>query len=338
MGSNTVSQIYLRDLQTSTTTLISKTAPAGEPGNGESSEPVLAGGDGCEVAFESAATNLYPGANTSAPQIYLTDICSTPASTILVSRADGAQGAPLSEGGEVPLPLGASANGRDILFAATLDAHSTGAIAKKHLYLRDLDTGHTTLIDRASGLEGEAANQSPEAGAISATGCRVAFVTRATNLTAQAPPLSEPFETYIRQLAACQIPAGEDHEQATEPGKAGEQPNASGQPNPTTATTTSALPALRHNVVCVVPAMRALKLAAIIRTLHAAHCTLGRIAHHYNAIPKGELVEQSLHLGTIRPAGTNINIWLSKGRHHKQRAHRRKCLSQNRDSSEGCNS
>jgi WD40-like Beta Propeller Repeat len=322
MGANTFSQVYLRNLRTDRTTLLSRTAPNGEPGSGESGEPVLAGNDGCEVAFESAATNLYPAAKTSTPQIYLTDLCSKPASTTLVSRADGPEGAPLGEGGEVPVPLGASADGRYILFAATLQAHGMGTAAKKHLYLRDLDAGHTTLIDRARGPEGEVANQQPEAGAISTNACRVAFATRATNLAAQAPPLSDPFETYIRQLAGCQPPVEEHHEQARETGKGGEQPNTSGQPNGTTATTTPAQPTSGHNDACVVPAMRGLKLAAIKRALHAAHCRLGRIAHHYSAIHKGGLVEQSLHQGTIRPAGTKVNLWLSEGDHRTRPASR----------------
>jgi hypothetical protein len=207
MESNTASQVYLRDLQTNTTTLISKT-PAGEPGNESSKEPILAGADGCEVAFQSAATNLYlyEGKAPSAPQIYLTDLCSTPVSTTLVSRADGEDGAPVGEGGGVT-NLGASADGRYVLFEASLDAHGTGSDAENRLYVRDLSTGHTTLVDRASGAEGELANKQAQQGeisaAISASGCRVAFVTSATNLTEPGPPLNDPFETYMRNLAPC---------------------------------------------------------------------------------------------------------------------------------------
>jgi hypothetical protein len=326
MEANAVSQVYLRDLQTDTTTLLSKTAPTeaaptGEPGDQESGEPILVGNDGCDVAFESAATNLDPAAYTSAPQIYLTDRCSTPASTALVSRTDGAQGAPLGEGGAVPLPLGASANGRYILFAATLQAHGTGTATEKHLYVRDLHTRLTTLIDRASGSEGEVANQEPEGAAISASGCRVSFVTRATNLAEPKPPLNEPFETYIRQLAPCQSPTEEEHHEETKEASNGsEQPNTGGQPNDTTApiTTTWAQPASGPSAACTVPALRGLELTALKRALRAAHCRLGRIAYHYNTIPKGELVEQSLHQGTIRPAGTKINIWLSLGHQRKR--------------------
>ena len=207
MESNTVSQVYLREVQTNTTTLVSKT-PAGEPGNESSEEPILAGEDGCEVTFQSAATNLYlyEGKAPSAPQIYLTDLCSTPVSTTLVSRADGEDGAPVGEGGGVT-NLGASADGRYVLFEAALDAHGTGSAAENRLYVRDLGTGRTTLVDRASGAEGALANEQAQQGeisaAISANGCRVAFVTRATNLTEPGPPLNDPYETDVRNLALC---------------------------------------------------------------------------------------------------------------------------------------
>ncbi|HEV3323699.1 MAG TPA: choice-of-anchor D domain-containing protein [Solirubrobacteraceae bacterium] len=215
MQSNTAAQVYLRDLQTGTTTLVSKTAPTdaapdGEPGNESSEEPILVGVDGCEMAFKSAATNLYlyEGKPVPNPQVYLTDLCSTPVSTTLVSRADGEDGAPVGEGGGVT-NLGASADGRYILFEAILDAHGTGPATHTHLYVRDLRTGDTTLVDRAGrssigGAEGEVADQGPaEGGVISANGCRVAFATRAANLFEPGPPLSEPFETYIRNLAPC---------------------------------------------------------------------------------------------------------------------------------------
>jgi hypothetical protein len=334
MKANTALQVYLRDLQTNTTTLLSET-PAGEPGNESSEEPILADNDGCNVAFQSAATNLYPEAKAAAQQIYLTDLCSTSPSIKLVSRADGEDGAPVSEGGGVTA-LGASSDGRYILFEATFDPHGTGSVGERRLYVRDLGTGHTTIVDRASGVEGALANSQPEQGAmsaaISANGCRVAFVTRATNLAEPKPPVNEPFETYVRQLAPCEPPAKEDHQRTeethgseevgkgTNPGD--EQPNTAGLPHTIADTTVGANPAVA-NTECVVPEMRGLKLPAVKRALHAAHCTLGRIAHHYNLVLRGRLVEQSLHQGTIRPAGTKVDIWLSLGRHYKRHTLRR---------------
>jgi Tol biopolymer transport system component len=330
MEANAATQIYVRDLQTDTTTLISKTAatesaPAGEPGDESSEHSILVGNAGCEVAYESAATNIYlqEGKAPSTPQVYLTDACSTPLATTLVSRADGEDGAPAGEGNAViPTPVGASADGRFILFAAFSEL--TGEVANSastHLYLRDLESGQTTLLDRASGADGAPAFSNPEGGSISANGCRVAFVTASPNLTEPAPPLGNPLETYIRQLAPCQPPAREEHpEEPIAAGTTGGQTNASGQAATEAARATTTTPPSDD---CVVPAMRALDLSAVKRQLNAAHCALGHIVHHYSTIIKGGLVEQSLHQGTVRPAGTRVNIWLSLGHHHGRRKRRR---------------
>lgn len=210
MAANAVSQVYLRDLQTDTTTLVSKTAPsgaapAGEPGNGSSEGGTLVGTDGCGVAFDSEASNLYSfeGQPVSTPEVYLTDLCSTPPHTTLISRADGETGAPADAGNATtPRLFGPSADGRYILFSATASLLGEVSNHPTQLYLRDLQTGHTTLVARASGPSGEAANSNPKGSAISANGCRVVFATDATNLSKPEPPNGQR-ETYVRQLAAC---------------------------------------------------------------------------------------------------------------------------------------
>jgi hypothetical protein len=210
MQANTVSQIYLRDLQSDTTTLVSRSAPsetlsAGEPGDSTSEVGILVGTGGCEVAFDSEADNLYSfeGKPVSTPQVYITNMCSTPVSTTLVSRANGVNGAPAGEGNSAtPRVFGASANGGYILFSALGSLLSEDTNTSEHLYLRDLDAGETTLVDRATGSEGELAESDPEGAAISANGCRVAFATVANNLSASAPSNNQR-ETYVRQLAPC---------------------------------------------------------------------------------------------------------------------------------------
>jgi Tol biopolymer transport system component len=333
MGANTVSQIYLRDLQTNTTTLISKApsseaAPFGEAGNASSEMGMIAGAGACEVAFDSEASNLYlfEGVPVSTPQIYLVDLCSTPVSTTLISRADGVDGVPAAAGNAViPRLFGATADGRYVLFSAF--AELTGEVSSQstHLYLRDLDTGSTMLVDRANGLGGAPANADPKGSAISANGCRIAFATDATHLS-EPEPASDQREIYVRQIASCQPPGGGEHHEET-PGSGGEQPGGEqpGGEQPVqvkqtgAAATVSIQPTAGLSVACVVPTMRALDLTAVKRKLSAAHCVLGRVAYHYNAIPKGRLVEQSLHQGTIRPAGTEVSIWLSKGHHRRIR-------------------
>jgi hypothetical protein len=70
-------------------------------------------------------------------------------------------------------------------------------------------------------------------------------------------------------------------------------------------------------VACVVPAMRGMSLKAAAAALLAAHCKLGSVAHHHGGLPPRELLEQSLHQGTVRPAGTAVNVWLSLGPFHR---------------------
>jgi hypothetical protein len=234
MQANTFSQIYLRDLQDGATTLVSKTGasesmPAGEPGNASSEGAILVGSEGCEVAYTSTATNLYhfPGGQPPSPEVYITNLCVTPTSTVLVSRADGENGAPAQEGNAViPTPLGAGADGRDILFSALSELTGETTNTSTHLYVRDLATGQTTLVDRASGAAGAPADSNPTGGVISANGCRVAFATQATNLIeTEGLGGGQPTETYVRQLAPCQPPAEEaSHEEASETAPDGEQP------------------------------------------------------------------------------------------------------------------
>jgi hypothetical protein len=201
--SNIYQQIYLRDLQTGTTMLVSQ-IPNGQAGEGRSENPVLVGEDGCEVEFNSEVYNLLePPSITidgepieiSGPQIYLRDLCSNPASTTLISQdADGIAG-------DAYGAFGASAEASDILFAGEFTSGY-------HLFLRDPQTGQTTQLDRASGSEGVSANKESQQAAISANGCRVVFDSQATNLFGQTGPPEGPngeisTEVYVRQLAAC---------------------------------------------------------------------------------------------------------------------------------------
>ncbi len=203
MESNIYPQIYLRDLQTGTTTLVSQAAN-GEAGERRSENPILVGDDGCEVELSSEAGNLLePPSITidgepieiSGAQIYLRDLCSTPASTTLISQdASGIAGNAYGA-------FGASAEESKILFAGSF-------AGGYHLYLRDLSTGQTTQLDRASGAEGASANNESQEAAISSNGCRVVFDSQATNLIGQTGPPQgpngeTPTEVYVRQLAAC---------------------------------------------------------------------------------------------------------------------------------------
>lgn len=200
---NEGTQVYARDLQAPfATTMFSRSAPteaapAGEQGNGESFEPVFVGA-GCRVGFTSEATNLGAAGGTIF-QAYVRDTCAaTPSTAVVGLDVDGSSFA------EAAL-LGASGDGRLVLITGE------DPLAPRHLYLRNLGAGQTTLLDRASG-GGALADRPVEQGVLSANGCRAAFTSPATNLTADPPPSggpSNPLQVYVRQLAPCQ-PAAEE--------------------------------------------------------------------------------------------------------------------------------
>ncbi len=203
MGSNIYQQVYLRDLQSATTTLVSYNA-YGEPGEGRSENPVLVGEAGCEVEFSSEVYDLLNLGSIeiggelieiSGSQAYLTNICSTPATTTLLSQDEtGIAGDSFSV-------FGGSTDGNQLLFGAEFTRGY-------HLFLREPSTGQTTQLDRADGATGELANKEVEQAAISANGCRAVFDTQASNLYGEIGPPEgpngeEPTEVYARQLAAC---------------------------------------------------------------------------------------------------------------------------------------
>jgi Tol biopolymer transport system component len=102
--------------------------------------------------------------------------------TILVSRADGAAGAVAAAASEPGLAL--SASGQYIAFTSSADNLSVADNdAVLNVYLRDTDTGATTLISRAEGAAGAAAAGDSRNPAVSPDGRFVAFESDADNLS-----------------------------------------------------------------------------------------------------------------------------------------------------------
>ncbi len=187
-------QVYLRDLQAATTTLISQNA-LGEAGDRGSSLPVISGPGACKVQFASIAFNLLQPSSldVSGEQVYVADRCQSPATMTLVSRNASEPIAPFAYS-----VSGTTEDGRKAIFVGEF----VGS-ACCHLYLRDLEAGSTTQLDRASGA-GAVANAEVQETAISANGCRAVFASRATNLFGGGPPQGEePTEVYVRQLKPC---------------------------------------------------------------------------------------------------------------------------------------
>jgi Tol biopolymer transport system component len=199
-------EVYLRDTAADTTTLLSQNA-LGEPADLATYGGNLSGGAGCFGTLASNATNLLEPERSGlvANQTYVFDRCATPGTNAITSVQEG--GALFFFAGAGYAAPTVTADGKEAIFAG-----STNGSCGCALYLRDLAAATTTQLDRASGAAGAPADAEVQNYAISASGCRVAFATRATNLVAAtAPdPGAEPTELYVRQLAAC-------HEEAKSP-------------------------------------------------------------------------------------------------------------------------
>lgn len=146
---------------------------SGSTGNGASSTPSISG-DGSLVAFVSQATNLVTGISGS--QIYVHNRQSNQVevvsrnSTVSVIQGDGISSAPAI-----------STDGRFVAFVSQSTNLVPGVSGGQHVYLRDRQTGQTTLVSRSSSgvISSGTMNDSPS---ISSIGQFIAFVSNATNL------------------------------------------------------------------------------------------------------------------------------------------------------------
>jgi hypothetical protein len=112
----------------------------------------------------------------------------TPGETFAVSATSSGE---LAETG-VGQRLAISADGRFAAFVSDSANLSPEATAWDQAYVKDLDTGALTLVSRASGMEGEPAEEPRGNGVervyLSADGRYLAFETSAENLSADLPP------------------------------------------------------------------------------------------------------------------------------------------------------
>jgi Calx-beta domain-containing protein/WD40 repeat protein len=168
--------VFVRDLQTNTTTLVSRASGAsGAKGNGPSAEAAISA-DGRFVAFDSVASNLTPDGNLNG-NVYVRDLQTN--TTTLVSRASGTNGV---EGNAPSFTPAISADGRFVAFVSVASNLTPEGNLSGNVYVRDLQTNTTTLVSRASGANGAKGNAGSGGIAISAGGRFVVFQSSASNL------------------------------------------------------------------------------------------------------------------------------------------------------------
>ena len=193
---DSVDDIYVRDRQANTITLVSRaTGVAGVVGDDYSSDPTISA-NGRYVAFASDATNLDPDSSSLHSDVFVRDLQLN--TTTLVSRDDGVAGAVADDFSFNP---SISADGRHVAFASdagNLDPASAGGVGQ--VFVRDLDANTTKLASRVTGAAGAEGDDFSFNPSISADGSRVAFISAAGNLDAAA---DGSFETvFVRDLDA----------------------------------------------------------------------------------------------------------------------------------------
>ncbi len=147
--------IFVRDLQAGTTTLVSRaTGASGAAGDAGSFEPDISA-DGRHVAFNSASNNLSDHDKKNDFDVFVRDV-QTSATRLVTTDV----------GGGFATNASISADGRYVAFAA---AFGVG----QQILVRDVQTGAVTLVSRASGAGGAASDGFNPA--ISADGRYVAF-------------------------------------------------------------------------------------------------------------------------------------------------------------------
>jgi Tol biopolymer transport system component len=172
-----IPDIYVRDLDTNETTLVSRaTGLAGAKGNGFSEFPVISA-DGRKVAFRSESTNLAPEDPDAVEDIFVRDLQTS--ETQLVSRASGAG----LKGNARSTFVSISADGAAIAFdSQSTNLHPDDTLPDADVFLRDMTTGEVELISRASGPTGAKGVPGSSEPAVSADGRYVAFQSAASNL------------------------------------------------------------------------------------------------------------------------------------------------------------
>jgi hypothetical protein len=171
---NALSDIFLRDRASGSTTRVS-VSTAGADSDGDSINPAISA-DGRFVAFESAATNLVLGDTNNLIDVFVRDVQA--GTTTRVSVGPGGV-----QGNDFSTRPSLSASGRYVAFESWATNLVLGdANAFLDIFVRDLQTGTTTLVSRDS--SGAQANNLSTGCALSADGTHVVFESWASNLVA----------------------------------------------------------------------------------------------------------------------------------------------------------
>ncbi|MET3694661.1 Hint domain-containing protein, partial [Methylobacterium goesingense] len=170
---NSRQDIFLKDLRTGTTTLVSTDSTGALANNASAIAAISA--DGTRVAFQSTASNLVDGDTNGTTDVFVKDL-GTGTTTRVSTDSAGAQGRGPSTAASI------SADGTRVAFVSTSNNLVTGDTnGLQDIFVKDLGTGTTTRVSTDS-TGAQSTGGGSLAPSISADGTRVAFQSLATNL------------------------------------------------------------------------------------------------------------------------------------------------------------
>jgi Tol biopolymer transport system component len=172
-----VMNVFVRDLVAGTTTLVSVNSAGNGPANATADNAQITP-DGRYVIFESAASNLVPGATTGNTQLFIRDLVKGTTTLVSMNAAGTGPGNASAQDASI------SADGRYVAFDSSAGDLVSGVSGANNVFVRDLVAGTTTLASvSTTGTGGNLASQYPS---LSSDGRHVLFESAATNLVAGA--------------------------------------------------------------------------------------------------------------------------------------------------------
>lgn len=191
---NGVQDVFVRDLVQGTISRVSVNSAGGEA-NGASDSPSISV-DGRRVAFHSEATNLVPGDTNGALDVFLRDVPTTTTRRVSLTHAGAEATGGDSIGGVI------SGDGHAVAFrswATNISSAPDGnGLADIFRWTESGGGAERVSLSRTGGDP----NQESIGAAISYDGVRVAFYSKASNLTTAGVDTNGAFDVFVRDTMA----------------------------------------------------------------------------------------------------------------------------------------
>jgi hypothetical protein len=181
--------LFLYDTSTGTTTLVSHTVSSRLTGCDDETFQADITPDGKSVVFESLATDEVPGEQTGGEGNIFLYNPATDTTRLISGSFEGSANSPTDAADDFSyLPL-ISADGRIITYISQADDLVNGQVASsggatQNVFCYDTVLGTTSLVSHAAGSFVTTGNDNCTEEVVSADGSTIAFLSKATNLTA----------------------------------------------------------------------------------------------------------------------------------------------------------